>query len=75
MTTIAANPEGDDVQYILEVFSSLVQVFNGYVMNYNCESSSQSEELALAVEDSNGVYVVPAFTGLGAPCGTNMQEE
>lgn len=31
------------------------------------DSSAQSEELADMVEDSNGVYVVPAFTGLGAP--------
>lgn len=31
------------------------------------DSAAQSEELALAVPDSNGVYVVPAFVGLGAP--------
>ena len=31
------------------------------------KSAKDSEEYALAVEDSNGVYVVPAFTGLGAP--------
>ncbi len=31
------------------------------------DKSEQSEELALKVKDSNGVYVVPAFTGLGAP--------
>ncbi len=31
------------------------------------ENASKSEEYALRVEDSNGVYVVPAFTGLGAP--------
>ena len=30
-------------------------------------NSAQSEEYAKAVEDTNGVYVVPAFTGLGAP--------
>ncbi len=30
-------------------------------------SSEQSEQAALKVADSNGVYVVPAFTGLGAP--------
>ena len=29
--------------------------------------SSESEEMALKVEDTNGCYVVPAFTGLGAP--------
>lgn len=31
------------------------------------ESASQTEGMALSVEDSGGVYVVPAFTGLGAP--------
>ena len=31
------------------------------------QNSAQSEELALKVEDSGGCYVVPAFTGLGAP--------
>ncbi|PCJ87564.1 MAG: glycerol kinase [Flavobacteriales bacterium] len=31
------------------------------------ESAQQSEELAKAAGDSNGVYVVPAFVGLGAP--------
>ncbi len=29
--------------------------------------ASESEELALEVNDTNGCYVVPAFTGLGAP--------
>lgn len=31
------------------------------------DSVEQSEKLAQSVEDSNGVYIVPAFTGLGAP--------
>ncbi|MCI6012283.1 MAG: glycerol kinase GlpK [Firmicutes bacterium] len=31
------------------------------------ESASQSEELAASVEDTCGVYVVPAFVGMGAP--------
>ena len=31
------------------------------------EKSSDSEAMALAVEDSCGLYVVPAFEGLGAP--------
>lgn len=30
-------------------------------------SSSQSEEFALKVKDTGGVYLVPAFVGLGAP--------
>lgn len=31
------------------------------------DSSSETEALASAVSDTNGCYVVPAFTGLGAP--------
>lgn len=31
------------------------------------KTSADSEEYASRVEDTNGVYVVPAFTGLGAP--------
>ncbi len=31
------------------------------------EDTSRSEAMALAVADSNGVYLVPAFSGLGAP--------
>ena len=31
------------------------------------ESASETNEIANSVKDSNGVYVVPAFTGLGAP--------
>ncbi len=30
-------------------------------------NAAESEELALSVNDTNGCYVVPAFTGLGAP--------
>ncbi len=31
------------------------------------ENAPQSEEMALSVGDNGGMYVVPAFTGLGAP--------
>ena len=31
------------------------------------DSSGDSEYMAMKVEDTNGCYVVPAFTGLGAP--------
>lgn len=30
-------------------------------------SAAESEKIAMSVEDSNGVYMVPAFVGLGAP--------
>lgn len=31
------------------------------------EKASETEEIALSIKDTNGVVVVPAFTGLGAP--------
>ncbi len=31
------------------------------------ENAQQSEEIAKSLEDNGGVYIVPAFTGLGAP--------
>ncbi len=31
------------------------------------KSAGDSEEMALSVKNSNGVYIVPAFVGLGAP--------
>ncbi len=31
------------------------------------DNAAESEKMALSVEDSNGLYVVPAFVGLGAP--------
>ena len=31
------------------------------------EKAEDTERIAMSVPDSNGVYVVPAFTGLGAP--------
>lgn len=31
------------------------------------EKASQSEALATSITDNEGVYLVPAFTGLGAP--------
>ena len=69
LTTIAANGEGDDVQYILEgsvfVAGASIQWLRDE-LNF-IHSAAESEDLATSIEDSNGVYVVPAFTGLGAP--------
>ena len=33
--------------------------------NYN--TATETDSIASSVGDSNGVYIVPAFTGLGAP--------
>ena len=60
---------GDQTQYVLEgsvfVCGAAVQWLRdglGLV-----RSSAQSEQLAMSVPDTAGVYFVPAFVGLGAP--------
>jgi len=68
LTTIAASTS-DEVEYALEgsVFvagASIQWLRDGLRM---VKSAPQSEEYALGVEDTNGVYVVPAFAGMGAP--------
>lgn len=68
VTTIAASDE-KQIQYALEgsifVAGAAVQWLRDEMRMI--KSSAQSQEYAEAVEDTNGVYVVPAFTGLGAP--------
>ena len=68
LTSLACHVNGDPT-YILEgsVFNggSTVQWLRDQLGII--DSSSQVEELALQVSDSDGVYFVPAFTGLGAP--------
>ena len=68
LTTIAAST-GDEVEYALEgsVFvagAALQWLRDGLRM---LKSAGQSEEYAVNVEDTTGVYLVPAFAGLGAP--------
>ena len=68
LTTIAAST-GDVPEYALEgsVFvagASIQWLRDGLRM---IKTSAQSEGYAEAVEDTEGVYVVPAFTGMGAP--------
>ena len=68
LTTIAASDD-DKVRYALEgsifMAGAAIQWLRDEMQLIS--SSKESEDCALAVEDSNGVYVVPAFTGLGAP--------
>lgn len=68
LTTIAWGIDGK-VEYALEgsvfVAGSAIQwLRDGLKM---IESAPESEEIAMQVSDSQGVYVVPAFVGLGAP--------
>ncbi len=68
LTTIAASFTGK-INYALEgsvfVGGAVIQWLRdelGLISN-----SQESEKFALSVENNNGVYIVPAFTGLGAP--------
>lgn len=68
VTTIAATQEGE-INYALEgsVFvagASIQWLRDGMRM---FKEAKQSEEYALNAVDTTGVYVVPAFAGLGAP--------
>ena len=68
ITTIAATKEGE-INYALEgsVFvagASIQWLRDGMRM---FKEAKHSEEYALNVTDTTGVYVVPAFAGLGAP--------
>lgn len=67
ITTIAAST--DCVEYALEgsifVAGAAIQWLRDQMRIVS--SAPESEELAAKVEDTNGVYVVPAFTGMGAP--------
>ena len=68
LTTIAWGVDGK-VDYALEgaifVAGAAVQWLRDEMKLI--DDAAQSQELASAVPDSNGVYVVPAFVGLGAP--------
>lgn len=68
LTTIAVNPDGTP-GYALEgsvfVAGAAIQWLRDEVGIL--ENAPQSEKYCLSVPDTNGVYVVPAFTGLGAP--------
>ena len=68
ITTIAWNC-GNKICYALEgsIFNagSSVQWLRDQIGLV--ETAAQTEEMALAVDDTNDVYFVPAFTGLGTP--------
>ena len=68
LTTIAADP-GPQVHYALEgsvfVGGAVVQWIRDELRLVG--DARDTEYFATSVEDNGGVYVVPAFTGLGAP--------
>ncbi|WP_314945236.1 glycerol kinase GlpK [Olsenella uli] len=70
VTTVVATPPGcDRTEYALEgsvfVAGALVQWLRDEL--HLIRNAEDSEFLARGVDDTGGVYIVPAFTGLGAP--------
>lgn len=68
LTTIAASADGK-VRYALEgsvfIAGAAIQWLRDELKLL--DSAAQSEELCRSVSDAGDIYVVPAFTGLGAP--------
>ena len=69
LTTIAATVKDQPVQYALEgsvfVGGAIIQWLRDEMRFFN--ESRDAEYYAQKVQDTGGVYLVPAFTGLGAP--------
>lgn len=69
LTTIAAGEEGRPVEYALEgsvfVGGAVIRWLRDEMKLIH--DSRDSEYFARKVKDSGGVYIVPAFAGLGAP--------
>ena len=68
VTTIAATLN-DEVEYALEgsifVGGAVIQWLRDEM--HLIETAAESEKYALELQDNGGVYLVPAFVGLGAP--------
>lgn len=68
ITTIAWGV-GDEVNYALEgsvfISGAVIQWLRDEVEILG--NAAESEKMAMSVDDTAGAYVVPAFTGLGAP--------
>lgn len=69
LTTVAATAKGEEACYALEgsvfVGGAVIQWLRDELGLIS--TSAESETCAKAVKDSGGVYIVPAFAGLGAP--------
>src|SRR6056297_825387 len=68
LTTIGFQRSGEPVQYALEgaifITGAAIEWLEDMTL---IEDAAESESLARSVDSTDGVYVVPAFAGLGAP--------
>lgn len=69
ITTLAASVEGEKPNYALEgsvfIGGAAVKWLRDELRLF--KDLSETETYSLKIKDTDGVYVVPAFTGLGAP--------
>ncbi|KTG30899.1 glycerol kinase GlpK [Haloferax profundi] len=68
LTTVGFQRSGEPVQYALEgsifITGAAIEWLEDMTL---IEDAAESEKLARSVDSTDGVYFVPAFTGLGAP--------
>lgn len=68
LTTVGFQRSGEPVQYALEgsifITGAAIEWLEDMTL---IDNAAESEKLARSVESTDGVYFVPAFTGLGAP--------
>ena len=68
LTTVGFQRSGEPVQYALEGSIFVTGAAIEWLEEVSLvEEAAETEELARSVDDTDGVYVVPAFSGLGAP--------
>jgi len=68
LTTVGFQRSGEPVQYALEGAIFITGAAIEWLEEVDLiDNAAQTEELARSVDSTDGVYFVPAFTGLGAP--------
>ncbi|MFB6228579.1 MAG: glycerol kinase GlpK [Halobacteriales archaeon] len=68
LTTIGFQMSGEPVQYALEGSIFIAGAAIEFLEDIDLiNNAAQTAELARSVDSTDGVYMVPAFTGLGAP--------
>ncbi|MEF8913708.1 glycerol kinase GlpK [Natronomonas sp.] len=68
LTTVAFQRSGEPVQYALEGSIFVTGAAIGWLEDVDLiDDPAETERLAREVDSTDGVYFVPAFTGLGAP--------
>jgi len=68
LTTIGFQMSGEPVQYALEGSIFITGAAIEWLEDVDLiNNAAQTAELARSVDSTDGVYMVPAFTGLGAP--------